>query len=121
MKRNRPWTDEEGRRLVEMRASGSSIKSVALALRRSTASVQLRLTGLRRREREESLPPQDLKSMTTFNPYEPAILHDRLTDKMETWTGEDAADFREGAIFNPDGTVEWQQFIFDGWGDVLGG
>ena len=49
-----------------------------------------------------SVPPQ-LKPMTSFNPYEPAILHDRLTDKIETWTGEDAGDFRESAISNPDG------------------
>jgi hypothetical protein len=67
-----------------------------------------------------SVPPQ-LKPMTLFNPYEPAILHDRLTDKIETWTGEDAGDFRESAISKPDGTVEWRQFVFDGWGNVLGG
>ena len=70
--------------------------------------------------RDMASAPQGLNSMTAFNPYEPAILHDRLTDKIETWTGEDAADFREGAIFNPDGTAEWRQFMFDGWGDVLG-
>ena len=121
MTRNRPWTDEEERRLLEMRAAGRSIISVALALKRSTATVQLRLTGLRRREREAAGAPQGLKSMTTFNPSEPAILHNRLTDEIETWTGEDAADYRKSAVSKPDGTVEWRRFIFDGWGNVLGG
>ncbi len=59
--------------------------------------------------------------MTTFNPSEPAILHDRPTDKIETWTGEDVADYRKSAVSKPDGTVEWGRFIFDGWGNVLGG
>jgi hypothetical protein len=59
--------------------------------------------------------------MPTFNPSEPAILHDRLTDKIETWTGEDAADYRKNSVINPDGAVEWRQFVFDGWGNVLGG
>ena len=58
--------------------------------------------------------------MTSFNPYERAILHDRITYKIEIWTEEDAADFRKSAISNPDGTVEWRQFVFDGWRDVLG-
>ena len=75
---------------------------------------------LTKRAKETAVPPQ-LKPMTSFNPYEPAILHDRLTDKIETWTGEDAGDFRESAISKPDGTVEWRQFVFDGWGNVLGG
>src|SRR6476659_403628 len=99
-------------------AAGRSIISVALALKRSTATVQLRLTGVRRREREAARAPQGLKSMTTFNPSEPAILHDRLTDKIETWNRDDAADYRKSAVSKSDGTVEWRRFIFDGWGNV---
>ncbi|MBR1153625.1 hypothetical protein [Bradyrhizobium sp. JYMT SZCCT0428] len=59
--------------------------------------------------------------MVTFDPSQPAILHDRFTDKIETWTGEDAADYRENAIVDADGSVEWRGFVFDGWGSVLGG
>ena len=59
--------------------------------------------------------------MSTFNPSQPAILHDRFTDKIEIWTGENAADNRENAIENADGSVEWHGFVFDGWGNVLGG
>ncbi|MBA2400166.1 MAG: hypothetical protein H0V72_15975 [Bradyrhizobium sp.] len=63
----------------------------------------------------------ELKPMAIFNPSEPAILHDRRTDKIETWTGDDAADYRENAIVEMDGSVKWRGFVFDGWGDVLGG
>lgn len=30
-----------------------------------------------------------LRPMSGFDPAEPAILHDRLTDAIETWTGEE--------------------------------
>jgi hypothetical protein len=56
-----------------------------------------------------------------FDPTQPAILHDRTSDKMETWTAEDAADYLKTSIVRPDGTLEWRQFVFDGWGNVLGG
>jgi hypothetical protein len=39
-----------------------------------------------------------MKPMATFDPSQPAILRDRFTRKIETWTGEDAADYRENAI-----------------------
>jgi hypothetical protein len=64
---------------------------------------------------------QELKPMATFDPSEPAILHDCVTDQIETWTGEDAADYRNNAISTQDGTVNWRHFVFDGWGNVLGG
>jgi hypothetical protein len=61
-----------------------------------------------------------LRPMSEFDPSQPAILHDRGTDDIETWTG-DAADYRETSIARPDGTIEWRGFVFDGWGQVLGG
>jgi hypothetical protein len=64
-------------------------------------------------------PPPQLQPMQTFDPSQPAILHDRGTDNIETWTGEDAADYSENSIARPDGTIEWR--VFDGWGEVLGG
>jgi len=30
---------------------------------------------------------RELRPMFSFNPSEPAILHDRITDNIETWTG----------------------------------
>jgi hypothetical protein len=59
--------------------------------------------------------------MRDFDPSQPAVLHDRVTDRMETWTGDDAADFRQRSVARPDGTVKWGRFLFDGWGNVLGG
>ncbi|MDQ8728306.1 hypothetical protein [Bradyrhizobium sp. LHD-71] len=59
--------------------------------------------------------------MHDFNPFEPAVLHDRLTDTIITWSGEDAAAFRIHGVECEDGTIAWQGYIFDGWGNVLGG
>jgi|tagenome__1003787_1003787.scaffolds.fasta_scaffold20966266_4 hypothetical protein len=42
--------------------------------------------------------PEELETMATFDPSEPAILHDSLTDEIETWTGEDAAGYRKNAV-----------------------
>jgi hypothetical protein len=58
--------------------------------------------------------------VATFDPTEPAILHDGVCDKTETWTGEEASDYGQNAVPSPDGTVEWRHFVFDGWGSVLG-
>jgi hypothetical protein len=59
--------------------------------------------------------------MSGFNPSEPAILHDSVTGAIETWTGEDEAEYRRSARKLPVGTVAWRGFVFDGWGNVLGG
>jgi hypothetical protein len=59
--------------------------------------------------------------MPGFDPSEPAILHDRLTDTTQTWTGENAADFRRNSRTLADGGIAWRGFEFDGWGNVLGG
>ena len=67
------------------------------------------------------VPPAQLRPMNEFDAFEPAILHDCNTDKMLTWTGDDAVNYREHAIVRADGTVEWGSFVFDGWGEVLGG
>lgn len=62
-----------------------------------------------------------LQPMQTFDPLQPAILHDRRTDNIETWIGDEAADYQENSVARPDGTVEWRGCVFDGWGEVLGG
>lgn len=62
-----------------------------------------------------------LRPMSGFDPAEPAILHDRLTDAIEIWTGEEEADYRAHARPLPDGATAWRSFEFDGWGNVLGG
>jgi hypothetical protein len=42
-KSNTKWTDEDDRRLLELRAAGKSERVIALALRRSPGSVGTRL------------------------------------------------------------------------------
>jgi hypothetical protein len=68
-----------------------------------------------------SNPPPQLRPMSEFDPFEPAILHDRYSDKIVTWTGEDASDFCSHAIATTDGAAQWREFVFDGWGNVMGG
>jgi hypothetical protein len=46
---------------------------------------------------------RELRPMFSFNPSEPAILHDRITDNIETWTGEEEADYRENSVTLSDG------------------
>jgi hypothetical protein len=57
MLKYRSWTPEEDARLIELRASGRSAISIAAALKRTTKSVERRLSNLRTREREVSSDP----------------------------------------------------------------
>ena len=50
MNLNRPWTAEDDRRLLELRATGRSSRSIGVALRRSAKAVDDRLCGLRKRD-----------------------------------------------------------------------
>jgi hypothetical protein len=49
--RNRPWTEQDERRLLELRNSGKSYLSIAVALRRSASAVKGRLSICRARTR----------------------------------------------------------------------
>jgi hypothetical protein len=49
--------------------------------------------------------PSRLAFMSSFDPSEPAILHDRISGNVETWTGEDKGNFRKTSIAKPDGTI----------------
>lgn len=70
-----------------------------------------------------TVPPKEMRPMETFDPSELAILHDALNDKIITWLAEPEplANFRKYATLQPDGTIEWDGLILDGWGNVLGG
>jgi hypothetical protein len=69
----------------------------------------------------QCLPPPNLNPMKDFNPAEPAILHDAVTDCIVTWDWERADDFRKNAVYDAQGRVAWDGHVFDGWGNVLGG
>jgi hypothetical protein len=62
-----------------------------------------------------------LHPMKDFDASEPAILHDRISDTIITWSGEQAIAFRRSRVIREDGSVEWNGYVFDGWGNVLGG
>lgn len=64
------------RRLLELRAAGRSVISVAVVLRRSAGAVRGRLGVLSKREREMAGVRPERRPMASFNPSEPAVLHD---------------------------------------------
>jgi hypothetical protein len=66
-------------------------------------------------------PPPTLHPMKDFDPTEPAILHDRISDTIIAWSGEDVAAFRHSHVELEDGALAWNGYEFDGWGNVLGG
>ena len=66
-------------------------------------------------------PPSGLRPMQEFDPSEPAILHEVLTDEIVPWDWEKADDFRDNAMAVNDGRVLWRGLVFDGWDNVLGG
>jgi hypothetical protein len=63
--------------------------------------------------------------MDTFDPSQPAILHDCIEDRIITWTGgpEELRSFRDQAVWNDQEhrLVSWNGMLLDGWGNVLGG
>ena len=69
----------------------------------------------------QPIPPPELRPMRTFDPAEPAILHDRRTNEIITWDGERHDHYKRNSVRNPDGTVEYDGKLLDGWGNVLGG
>jgi hypothetical protein len=54
LQQNKSWTEEDDRRLIEMRAAGRSIPSVAAALKRSSGAVSGRIAVLRTKARAEA-------------------------------------------------------------------
>jgi hypothetical protein len=53
-KQNKTWTEEEEKRLMELRSEGRSVASIAAALKRSSGAVVGRLGRIRARARRGS-------------------------------------------------------------------
>lgn len=49
--KNRPWTEEDERRLLALKAAGRSAVSISAALKRSAGAVEGRLSVIRTRQR----------------------------------------------------------------------
>ena len=60
--------------------------------------------------------PSGLQNRGTFNPLQPAILHDREGDRIITWTGEYAKAYRASLRVQEDSSVEWGSHVLEGWG-----
>jgi hypothetical protein len=56
--KNKTWTEEDDRRLLEMRAARRSSVSIGNALKRSVKAVKLRISMLRARARSSEEPEQ---------------------------------------------------------------
>jgi hypothetical protein len=56
----RPWTAEDDRRLLELRAVGRSAISIAAALKRTKSAVTHRLQSLRVRSAQNRATPQKM-------------------------------------------------------------
>ena len=99
------------------RPSTSRVFSVATAKSRRADRMMERMPGTN----PSIAPPVGLRPMSDFDPSQPAILHDARQDRIVTWIGEHQHAFRTSAKHNRDGTGEWNGYLFDGWGNVLGG
>jgi hypothetical protein len=55
---NKPWSEEDDRRLLEMRAAGRTAISIGLVFRRSAGAVEGRMTVLRAREKAKTKPTE---------------------------------------------------------------
>ena len=66
-------------------------------------------------------PPSGLRPISTFDPTQPALLHDRRNDKIIPWTGEDADRWNQEAREHGEGVIEWDGHLIDGWANPLGG
>jgi uncharacterized protein (DUF2252 family) len=55
-KQNRPWTEEDDRRLLELKAAGRSAVSIAAALKRSPGAIHGRLGAIRDKKKAAKEP-----------------------------------------------------------------
>ena len=57
--------------------------------------------------------------MAAFNPDRRAFVHDESNDRAFIWKPEWASHYREYATVEPDGKVEWDGLILNGWRPYL--
>ncbi len=65
----RPWTAEDDRRLLELRAVGRSTISIAAALKRTKSAVTHRLQNLRARSAQNRATPPDMAVQDDAEPF----------------------------------------------------
>jgi hypothetical protein len=67
------------------------------------------------------MTPRTMEPMETFDPTEPALLHDQLNDEIMPWIGEQPEEWRKYARKDSEGVVAFEGHLFDGWAEPLGG
>lgn len=60
--KNRPWTEEDDRRLLELKAAGRSAVSISAALKRSAGAIEGRASIIRARERAKDAGGEAVRS-----------------------------------------------------------
>jgi hypothetical protein len=60
---------------------------------------------------------RDWRPMAEFDPSQPALLHDKLHDKVIEWEPARCQRHYEAfsAPFEPGGIIEWDGLLLDGW------
>ena len=59
-----------------------------------------------------------LRPMSEFDPLRDVMVHDAINDFMFIWEPSDLPSFLRHKTERPDGTVEWDGLILDGWCEV---
>ena len=62
-----------------------------------------------------------LRPISEFDPLEPALLHDRLKDRIIPWTGEESGFVPPLRAIPAGRNGSWDGFMLDGWDEPLGG
>jgi hypothetical protein len=57
--------------------------------------------------------------MSTFDPSQPAMVHDCFTDRLMRWDPSSCRDYRSNAARAAGGTVLWEGRLFDGWSPLM--
>ena len=60
-----------------------------------------------------------MRPMSAFDPTRRAFVHDKLNSWAIEWLPEWSPLYQENALIQPDGTVEWDGLILDGWRPFL--
>ena len=60
-----------------------------------------------------------MKSMKSFDPALPAMLHDRVNDQLVEWSPDSEAAYRKSATELEPGVISFEGRTFDGWRPVV--
>ena len=65
-------------------------------------------------------PPPGFRSMRTFDPSPPAMVHDHLNRKTFEWRPEWQASYEAYGALDDLGGSNWDELLLDGWRPIVG-